>query len=184
MPDNGVSSYRRYLQGDPRALEELVRTYSDGLTQYAYLYVRDYATAEDVMEESFAALIVKRKQLPDTLHFKAYLYKIARNKCLDFLRSKKHAELPLTGYEDALVHADTERTVASLMRDRTVFEALEKLPRDYRDVLYFSYFDGYKIAEICEMTGRSRKKVYNLLARAKAALKEILIKEGIGYDDL
>ncbi len=184
MTDNGESSYRRYLQGDPHALEELVRTYSDGLTQYAYLYVRDYATAEDVMEESFAALIVKRKRLPDTLHFKAYLYKIARNKCLDYLRSKKHTELPLSGYEDALVREDTERTAVNRMRDRQVFKCLQRLPKDYRDVLYFAYFDGYKIAEICEMTGRNRKKVYNLLARAKAALKEILIKEGFGYDDL
>lgn len=184
MTDNGVSSYRRYLQGDPHALEELVRTYSDGLTQYAYLYVHDYAIAEDVMEESFAALILKRKQLPDLLHFKAYLYKIARNKSLDLLRSKKRRELPLSGYEDALVCADPEEGIADRLRDRTVFEALQKLPQDYRDALYFAYFDGYKIAEICAMTGKSRKKVYNLLARAKAALKEILLKEGIGYDDL
>ncbi len=184
MQDNGASSYRRYLQGDPHALEELVRAYSDGLTQYAYLYVRDYATAEDVMEESFAALIVKRKQLPDTLHFKAYLYKIARNKCLDLLRSKRRKELPLSGYAESLVHTDTERKIADRMRDRKVYQCLQKLPQNYRDVLYFSYFDGYKIAEICEMTGKSRKKVYNLLARAKAALKEILLKEGIGYDDL
>ena len=184
MTDNGASSYRRYLQGDPHALEELVRTYSDGLTQYAYLYVRNYATAEDVMEESFAALIVKRKHLPDTLHFKAYLYKIAKNKCLDYLRSKKRGELSLSGYEEALVCADAEERAADRIRDKAVFECLGKLPKDYRDVLYFSYFDGYKIAEICRMTGRSRKKVYNLLARAKAALKEILLKEGFGYDDL
>ena len=184
MTDNGASSYRRYLQGDPHALEELVRTYSDGLTQYAYLYVRNYAAAEDVMEDSFAALILKRRQLPDTLHFKAYLYKIAKNKCLDYLRSKRHAELSLTGYEEALVRENAERTAVNRMRDRQVFKALQRLPKDYRDVLYFSYFDGYKIAEICEMTGRSRKKVYNLLARAKTALKEILLKEGFGYDDL
>ncbi len=184
MTDNGASSYHRYLQGDPNALEELVRTYSDGLTQYAYLYVRDYFTAEDVMEESFAALIVKRKQLPDTLHFKAYLYKIAKNKCLDYLRSKKRTELPLSGYTESLVHADTERNIADRMRDRKVFQSLQKLSQDYRDVLYFAYFDGYKISEICRMTGKSRKKVYNLLARAKSALKEILLKEGIGYEDL
>ena len=86
--------------------------------------------------------------------------------------------------EEALVCADPEEGIADRLRDRTVFEALQKLPQDYRDALYFAYFDGYKISEISAMTGKSRKKVYNLLARAKAALKEILLKEGIGYDDL
>ncbi len=184
MTDDGASSYHRYLQGDPHALEELVRTYSDGLTRYAYLYVRDFATAEDIMEESFAALILKRKQLPDILRFKAYLYKTARNKCIDFLRSKKRKELPLSDYADALFSEEAELSAQKRMRDEKVFGCLGKLPKDYRDVLYFAYFDGYKIAEICRMTGRSRKKVYNLLARAKIALKEILLKEGIGYDDL
>lgn len=184
MTDNGVGSYHRYLKGDPHALEELVETYGDGLTQYAYLFVRDYFTAEDIMEESFAALIVKRKQLPDTLHFKAYLYKIVRNRCIDHLRSKKHTELPLSGYEETLVTCDTERMVTDRLRDKTIYRCLQMLPQDYRDVLYFAYFDGYKTAEICAMTGKSRKKVYNLLARAKTALKEMLVKEGFCYEDL
>ncbi len=183
MSDNGVSSYRRFLQGDRHALEDLVRTYSDGLTRYAYLYVRDDAAAEDVMEESFATLLIRQKQLPDVLHFKAYLYRIARNKCLDYLRAQRRTQ-PLPDFDGRLVHAGMEEDVADRLRDETVFQALQALQKDYRDVLYFSYFDGYKIAEICSMTGKSRKKVYNLLARAKTALKEILLKEGIGYDDL
>ena len=184
MQDNGASSYHRYLQGDPRALEELVRTYSDALTRYAYLYVHDAFLSEDIMEEAFAALIVKRKQLPDTVRFKAYLYKIVRNKCLDCLRSKRHKELPLAGLEETLAAEDPEKSILDRARDQEIYRHLLSLPAPYRDALYFTYFEGLKPSELPAVLGGNRKRAYNLLSRAKRALKEILLKEGFGYEDL
>lgn len=184
MTENGASSYHRYLQGDPHALEELVRAYSDSLTRYAFLYLRDPFLAEDVMEDSFAVLISKRKRLPDTEHFQAYLFRIVRNKCLDLLRSKRSRELSLTGLEEVLRAEDPEKDLLNRARDAKVFECLSSLPADYRDALYLTYFEGYKPAELAGFLGGNRKRAYNLLSRAKAALKEILLKEGIGHEDL
>lgn len=180
MTDFGASSYRRFLQGDKRALETLVRMYSDCLTQYAYLFVRNFADAEDIMEESFAALIAKPRNIPDGARFKAYLYKTARNKCLDFLRSKKRTERPLSDYEDILRSEDVEGKIESAERDRKVFECLCRLGEPYREVLYFTYFDGFTANEIGTLLKKSRKQVYNLLARAKLRLKTILEEEGFG----
>lgn len=59
---NGVCSYHRYLQGDDDALELLVREYSDALVRYAYCFVQDWATAEDIMEETFIAIVLKPKR--------------------------------------------------------------------------------------------------------------------------
>lgn len=45
-------------------------------------------------------------------------------------------------------------------------------------------FDGFSVKEICHVLKKSAKQVYNLLTRARAALKEILIKEGYSHEDI
>jgi DNA-directed RNA polymerase specialized sigma24 family protein len=51
-------------------------------------------------------------------------------------------------------------------------------------VLLLHYIERFSVQQICTILGKSSKQIYNLLARAKTALKEILIKEGISHEDL
>jgi len=62
--------------------------------------------------------------------------------------------------------------------------AIVCLPEQYRGVLNLAYFDGFSVSEISKIMKRSRKQVYNLLARAKSSLKEILVREGVSYENL
>lgn len=87
--DVGTEMYLQFLQGDESMLEKLVATYSDGLVAFAYCIVSDSAVAEDVVEDAFATLIVRRRHFSPKAKFKTYLYKIVRNKCLDYLRFHK-----------------------------------------------------------------------------------------------
>lgn len=87
--ETGARLYNLFLSGDGGALEELVRLYSDDLVRFACLFVGNAAEAEDVMADTFAALIVKRKKFREEATFKTYLYKIARNKAMDVLRARK-----------------------------------------------------------------------------------------------
>ncbi|MDE6617429.1 MAG: RNA polymerase sigma factor [Clostridiales bacterium] len=174
--------YNKYLRGDNEALEQLVIGYGDGLIGYAYCFLHDFAAAEDVMEDTFATLIVKRKKFVARSPFEAYLFRIARNKCLDRLRKAKR-ETRLDGIELAAT-ADIEDDALKVVRDEKVYKAMLTLPRDYRAVLYLMYYQGFTVDEIAAALGKNKKQVYNLLSRAKAALKQLLIKEGIGYEDL
>lgn len=181
--ERGTELYNCFLRGDEQALERLVIEYGDAIACYAYCFVRDFQVAEDVMEDTFAALIVKRKRFEPRSPFKAYLFRIARNKCLDRLRKAKREvelsdELPFTEYPSV------EEAALKAFRDEKVQKALLSLPPDYKSVLYLMYYQGMSADEIHISLGKNVKQVYNLLSRAKAALKEILIKEGIGYDDL
>ena len=54
---------------------------------------------------------------------------------------------------------------------------MEKLPGDYREILYLRYFEELSPEEIARVTGRRKKQVYNLLARGRVAMKEILTAE-------
>lgn len=181
--ERSTELYDRYLRGDNGALEQLVIDYGDALTGYAYCYLRDYCAAEDVMEDTFATLIVKRKRFTERSPFETYLFRIARNKCIDRLRRSKR-ETCL--YEDMPLRADSsvEEDALKSVRNEQVYKAMLALSRDYRSALYLMYYRGFTVDEIRTALGKSKKQVYNLLARAKAALKEILIREGIGHEDI
>lgn len=183
MVATALYNYKRYLDGDKSALDELVRTLSDSITRYAYCYLNDAATAEDVMEETFATLIVKRRHFKDDQHLCAYLYRVARNKSIDYLRWRGK-QIPLEDVEEILSHNELEASVMAQERNRLIYTCMQQLPRQYREILYLNYFDGFTIVEICHILNKNTKQVYNLLSRAKAALKEIFLKEGITYEDL
>ena len=183
MPYTGLYDYNRYLKGDKSALDALVRTYSDTLIRYAYCYLRDSAAAEDIMEETFATLIVRRKHFSDESHFHAYLYKVARNKSIDHLRRRAQT-LPLGDFEEILWETNIEDSVIKEDRNCVIYSCMNDLTPQYRDVLYLNYIEGFSVEEVCRIMKKNKKQVYNLLSRAKATLKGILIKEGITHEDI
>lgn len=183
MSDNPLASYKRFLRGETSALEDLVRTYSDALIRFAYCYLNDATLAEDIMEESFAVLLATRKLFNDEAHLRAYLYKVARNKSIDYLR-RRGRESSLSDIEEVLSQDNTEEALIKKERNRKIYTCLQQLPDQYREVLCLSYFDGFSNEQICKVMKKSKKQVYNLLARSRAALKEYLLKEGITYEDI
>lgn len=183
MAEYGECSYRRFLRGDKAALEELIKAFSDCLVRYAYSLVRDVVIAEEVMEDCFAALYMKAPKLQSDEHLKRYLYRIAHNKCMDILRRRSTCVF-LEDVENVLGSADPQADVLRRHRDRTVYLCMQQLPRQYREVLVLTYFDGFGTEDICRVLGLHKKQVYNLSARAKIALKELLEKEGITHEDL
>lgn len=175
--DVGTEMYLQFLQGDESMLEKLVAAYSDGLVAFAYCIVSDSAVAEDVVEDAFATLIVRRRHFSPKAKFKTYLYKIVRNKCLDYLRFHKKF-VPLCDVENVLATNCTEESLEQSEMRQTVLNCLSQLPVQYRDVLQLSYLEGFSVDEICVVLRKNPKQVYNLLSRAKHSLKETLSKEG------
>ena len=151
--------------------------------RYAYCYVKDSAIAEDIMEDAFASLLAKRKRFSCGENLRAYLYKITRNKCIDYLRFRKK-NLPLGDYESVLVGGDFTEELTERARNRTLYRCINELPPQYAEVVYLVYIEGRSIEETCALLKKSKKQVYNLLARAKTSLKELLKKEGISHEDV
>ncbi len=164
---------------DRAAVVSLTERYRLPLIGFAYTYVRDEATAEDVVSDAVVRLLVKSPRLRDERALKSYLFSATKNVALDYLRKskreKKGAELlaiEQTG-EDGLF----ESLFIKNERQRGLLTALAALNADYREVLYLHYFEEMPIEETAKATGRTKKQTYNLLARAKSALAQILEKE-------
>lgn len=176
--DQDLALYQRFLSGERQALETLVALHTDNLIRFAYLYLKDSSAAEDVAEDTFVALLLKKKIFLEGAKFKTYLYRIARNKCIDLLRKRKKI-VPLQDVENVLHGGCFETEIHKKEQYATLYRCMWELPAQYNEILHLTYFDGFTVKEICAITKQSAKQVYNLLSRAKHSLKQLLIKEGV-----
>ena len=189
MQKQGLTLYRRFLNGDQRGLEELITLYQHGLLRFIYGYVHDLALAEDIFTDVFMTLYCRKITFrgDNENAFHAYLYKIARSKTINALRKRKRrretsldglmengAELFARDFTADEIHIKMERTENATILQK----ALNALPPDYTEVLILRYYEDLSPEKIAQITHRTQKQVYNLLARAKNALKEKLTTEG------
>lgn len=185
--DTGAEAYRRYLDGDDSGIAELIKIYRDGLILYLNGFTSDMGAAEELMEDTFVRLAVKKPRFNGKSSFKTWLYAIGRNMALDWLRKKGRKAPEQLSEEMADVWDSTAQPELCYIkeeRDATVQRALKRLKPDYGSVLYLSYFEGFTNEEIKTVMNKSGRQVENLLYRAKQALKAQLEKEGFVYEEL
>ena len=183
MKHRSDAGYQRYLANNAQTLELLVHSYSDALVRYAYSLVGNAAAAEDIMEDAFAIYLVKKIDFGSKEQLRCWLYKTVRSRSIDYLR--RHRRQVSLEELETIVHTPCpSEELIRKERNVTLYRNLQNLRRAYRDVLLLHYIEDLSIQQICTILGKSSKQVYNLLARAKAALKEALVKEGMTYEDL
>ena len=187
--DHGASSYRRFLQGDDSGFEELVRTYSDGLILYLYGYVSDFHLAEDLCEDTFFRLLVKKPRFDGRSGFKTFLYAIGRRVAADHLRKKRGKDtVSLEALaEEGFDLPAKEDVVAAYLRDEThraVHRALGRLKDTHREILWLVYFEELSVKEAAGVLGKSPHAAESLIHRARLSMKAELDKEGITNEDL
>lgn len=173
---DGTASYKRYLMGESNALEDLLRIYGDALIRFAYSFLHDVHSAEDVMDECFVVLLAKRRDFSGEQSLKAFLFKTARNKCVDVLRKRKKV-LPLDERAAGAMLFDAEEEALLSEKKRALYKALQTLPEGYGDVLKLVYLEGFTIEETAAILHKSKKQVYNLLSRARASLRGAVSEE-------
>lgn len=184
--DNGASSYRRYLDGDDTGLTEIIRDHKDGLTLYIDGYVNNIFVAEELMEEAFFKLAIKRPRFKEKSSFKTWLYTIARNEAIDYLRhNKKISSGSIDEYENYLAE-ETNVENEYLIKERKILlhRTMRKLNPEYFHVLYLIYFEGFSNSEAAVIMKKNKRQIENLIYRAKNALKTNLEKEGFTYEEL
>ena len=186
LVDNGASSYRRFLDGDDTGLGEIIRDYKDGLILYLNGYVKNIHIAEELAEDTFFKLCVKRPHFYEKYSFKTWLYTIGKNLAINYLKKASWtAGLPISEYEDVL--ADEESLEKEYIKNEEkiiLHRAIGSLKPDYSAVLYLVYFEDMSNDETAKILKKSKRQIENLLYRAKAALKLKLEKEGFIYEEL
>ncbi len=178
--DDMTECYNRFLQGDERAFEKIVVENRLGLSYYIFSFVHDFDTAEELTEDVFVRLYIKRPSNKKKCSFKTWLYTIGRNLAIDFYRKQKRQhQLSLEEIAELSSGQNpTEERYLAEETKRALHDALKIIPSAYAESLRLMYFGGFSEKEIAHITKRSVRSTYDLIYRAKKALKEHLMKEG------
>ena len=183
--DNGASSYRRFLDGDNDGFIEIVRDYKDGLILYLQSFVRNISAAEELAEDTFVRLGMKKPHFYGKSSFRTWLYAIGRNIAIDYIRKQsKHNAISIDECADI---ADMELLEAVYIREERkiiIHKTMSRLKSEYRQVLWLIYFEGFSGKETAKIMKKSVHNIETLTYRARQALKSELMKEGFHYEDL
>ena len=183
--DNGASSYRRFLDGNDNGITEIVENYKDGLILYLNGYVNNIFIAEELTEDTFFRLVIKKPKYSGKSTFKSWLYAIGRNVAVDYIRhNSKILNVPIDDVENYLIEEQNlEETYIKEEDKLIVNKALNELIPEYRNVLWLTYFEEFSNKETAIILKKTERQIKNLLYRARKALKSKLEKEGFEYDE-
>ncbi|HBZ04011.1 MAG TPA: RNA polymerase subunit sigma-24 [Lachnospiraceae bacterium] len=154
---------------------EIIRLYdlySDSVYRLAYSYTGSIQDSEDVVQELFLKLIQKNIFISQGKE-KSYLLTMTANACKDILKSAKYKNA--VPFEEAA--ADTAIMNSYAEEDLELFNALKKLPEDYRATIHLHYYEGYKVREIAKMLKLSSSAVTMRLTRGRNMLADLLQEE-------
>ena len=158
-----------------RALTALYTAHFRGLVRLAVLLVRDVATAEEVVQESFIAMHHGWRRIRDGDKAVCYLRQSVVNRSRSVLRHRvvvdRHAPAPLPDAPSA-----EQGAIAALERSAVV-TALGRLPARQREVLVLRFYGDLSEAQIASTMGISRGAVKSHAARGMASLRAVLERE-------
>jgi RNA polymerase sigma-70 factor (ECF subfamily) len=153
--------------------EALVTAYHVGLIIHCERLVGDRADAEDIAQEAFVKAYMQLSKFdPSKARFSTWLYRIATNLAVDFLRSRKrHIDV-----DDIETVAET--TMPRFIeeeRELEIIRAVEALkPPEFRQVIEAYYWRGESYQEIAKAMDTPLNTVRSRIRRAKQQLKEVL----------
>ena len=175
----------RSLKQDHDAFGQLVERYATIIVNLAYRMVGDRTEAEDLAQETFVAAFKALPTFRAESKFSTWLYRIAANKCKDWLRVKR----PGQGVQDVDIEdvvddrVVEERTPERLLSQQQVAgqldRAIQRLPPLYREAFVLKHVEGLSYEEMQEILGVNgdtlKMRVYKgrlQLSRELAELKE------------
>jgi len=176
---------KQTLAGDQQAFEALVRRYNVPLFNFICHCLGDYDLACDVSQQVFLQLYISMPTLRTGEPLKAWLFQVARNRCLDELRRKRaihFSELEAGNDEDDLsplaIMPDTRPLPDELAerRDlqRALRKAIESLPPKFRSVVLLRYAGQLSFSEIGRTLNMPEATAKTYFQRARPLLRAAL----------
>ncbi len=171
------------IAGDQKAYAELLGRYKDAIYFMLLKMVNNPSDAEDLTIEAFGKAFKNISQYTPNYAFSTWLFKIATNNCIDFIRKKKLNNISLdqtSNYEDSVpmtIPTDTLDPEESLISQQKVVllrSIVSKLKPRYRKLIELRYFLEYSYDEISEKLELPIGTVKAQLFRARELLYNIL----------
>lgn len=182
IEDDGL--VREALGGNEHAYKQLVEKYQRALYFHILKMIKDKEQVEDLVQETFVKAFDNLSTYNKNYAFSTWLYRIATNHTIDYLRKKK---LQTTSIDDPVKTRDgdmkmqlpddsakADRKIISQQRKKIVRHAIDDLPEKYRRVIELRHMQEKSYQEISEILDRPLGTVKAHIFRAREMLYKVL----------
>ncbi|MCX4322088.1 MAG: RNA polymerase sigma factor [Lachnospiraceae bacterium] len=143
-------------------IEEVVTTYSPMLYRICVVMLGNEADAQDAVQDTLCRYLECRKKFRDREHEKAWLIKVAQNRCRDMRRFQvRHPKVSLDEVTASYENPEYGHVLAELV----------SLPLPVKAAVHLYYIEGYKTTEVSEILGISVNAVKKRLQRGRKLLR-------------
>lgn len=164
--------YNSFVSGDKKSFEILVEKYTEDLINFIRKYVQRVDIAEDIAQDVFVYLLANRPKFDFKYELKTYLYTIARSRALNSIKKEKKYVS-----EDGNIEGYDNNNAFEQIEDNLDFNrALDRLPLNYKDVLYLLEIEKLKYNEVCMILNKTLPQVKVTAYRARLKMKKELEK--------
>ena len=150
-----------------RAFELAVERYADTIYRVAVHAAPRTADAEDVVQDTYEKLLQYKGGFESEEHLKAWLIRVAVNRCHDLCRAACNKNVAL----------DESLPGPAFEWGGSILDAVRSLPLNYRNAIYLHYYEGYTAAEVGRLLGAPTNTVLSWLSRGRAKLQDLLKEE-------
>lgn len=165
--------------GDTEAFGKLYDLHLDAVYRFVYFRVGNRPDAEDVTEQIFVSMFESiHRYTSDGKPFEAWMYKIARNKIIDYYRTRK-THVALDAITDLPDHqASPEEITEQQLTKETVMQSLTKIPRQYQEMIILKFIEDKENEEISILLDKPVAHVRVLQHRAIQSLRTAIQQYG------
>ncbi len=152
---------RQALKGDNRAYKKLMTKYHDAIHNFIYRMVHDREQVEDLTQEAFIKAFSSLKSFNEEYAFSTWLYKIATNNCIDYIRRRKlqmySIDKPIESRDSTIAFelpddsGEADQGLIIDQRARLLREAISQLPEKYRLVIHLRHAEEKSYEEIAKI---------------------------------
>ncbi len=184
---NDLALVQKAREGNEKAFAGLMNRYRDSIYFMLLKMVNNAADAEDLTIEAFGKAFRNLDSFTPDYAFSTWLFKIATNNCIDFIRKKQISPAPLDQYQDDIdnltvnIQSDLPDPEEALINDQKIAvlrEIVNQLKPGYRALIELRYFKEYSYEEISSELNLPIGTVKAQLYRAKSLLYNIFVKTG------
>lgn len=167
----------RIKEGDISAFEILVRRYQKKLYLFVYRITEDSGLAEEVIQDAFLNLYKTIERVDTTRKFSSYIFQIAKNTAISYLRKRKIAislkeVIEVAGEDETVYEKLVRKDTVNLLRQK-----LDKLPFTCRQVIMLYYFEDLSYNQIQKKLKLPLNTIKTRLRRAKLELLKLFDHE-------
>jgi RNA polymerase sigma-70 factor, ECF subfamily len=168
----------RVLAGESEHYAMLVRRYQERLYRHALGMVLDGDAAADLVQDSFVKAYESLTKCRDRQRFGTWIFRILRNRCLDYLKQRRRRDSSLHDHHDVPAESGgPESDLENRLLGDVLESALGCLPQSQREAFLLKHVHDLNYEEMADIAGASVSALRMRVMRARDTLQSILAEE-------